>query len=133
VKGRLGCLVAIGVIALVVILIIIVGVTFWSTYNSLVKRSQAIDGQWAQVETQYQRRYDLIPNLVNSVKGIMAQEKTIFEQISEARTRYANAQTTDEKAAAGGQVEVALDGCWLSWKTTPSCDLLKRSPSLWMS
>ena len=44
----------------------------WSLYNGLVKANENIDGQWAQVQTQYQRRFDLIPNLVNSVKGVMA-------------------------------------------------------------
>jgi LemA protein len=105
VKGRLGCILGIG---LVIVLILIIGGVFWGNYNSLVTKSQAIDGQWAQVETQYQRRFDLIPNLVNSVKGIMTQEKVIFEQIAEARTKYGVAQTTDQKAAASGEVEVAL-------------------------
>jgi LemA protein len=104
-KSRLGCFVAMGT---VVLLAIIAGAMLWGTYNSLVTRSQAIDGQWAQVETQYQRRFDLIPNLVNSVKGIMGQEQTVFGQIADARTKYAGARTTDEKAAAGGEVESAL-------------------------
>ena len=104
-KKYFGLFIGIGIIAL---LFVIVGATLWGTYNSLVTKSQAIDGQWAQVETQYQRRFDLIPNLVNAVKGIMTQEKTVFDNIAEARTRYGAAQTTDEKAAAGGQVEAAL-------------------------
>jgi len=104
-KGRTGFFITIG---LIVVIVIIFGGIFWGTYNSLITKSQAIDAQWAQVETQYQRRFDLIPNLVNSVKGIMAQEKEIFENIAEARTRYGNALTTDEKAIAGGELEVAL-------------------------
>jgi LemA protein len=104
-KGRTGCFLAIGVVAVIAIAI---GVSLWTGYNSLVTKEQAIDGQWAQVETQDQRRFDLIPNLVNSVKGIMAQEQAVFDQIAEARTRYAGATTTDEKATAGGEVEVAL-------------------------
>jgi LemA protein len=98
-------LIAIGVI---VVLVLAIGGTIWGTYNSLVTRSQAIDGQWAQVETQYQRRYDLIPNLVNSVKGIMAQEQKVFSDITNARTKYGQATTTNEKAIAGGELEVAL-------------------------
>jgi LemA protein len=105
VKSRLGCFVAIGA---VVVLAIIVGAVLWGTYNSLVTKSQAIDGQWAQVETQYQRRFDLIPNLVNSVKGVMAQEQAVFGQIADARTRYSGARTVDERAAAGSEVETAL-------------------------
>jgi len=77
-------------------------------YNSLVTKSQAIDNQWAQVETQYQRRFDLIPNLVASVEGMMTQEKAVFGQIAEARTRYAGAQTTEEKVKAATQLESAL-------------------------
>ena len=84
------------------------GGALWGTYNSLVTKVQNIDGQWAQVETQYQRRFDLIPNLVNSVKGIMTQEQTVFNQLAEARTKYGAATTTDEKAVAGGEVETAL-------------------------
>lgn len=78
------------------------------TYNGLVSKNETVDNQWAQVETQYQRRLDLIPNLVNSVKGIMKQEQTVFDTLAEARTRYAGAQTVDQKAAAAGQVETAL-------------------------
>ncbi len=77
-------------------------------YNSLVSKSEVIDGQWAQVETQYQRRFDLIPNLVESVKGMMGQEKEVFETIAEARTKYAGATSIDEKAKAAGEVESSL-------------------------
>lgn len=80
----------------------------FSTYNSLVKGNLAVDTQWAQVETQYQRRFDLIPNLVASVQGIFKQEKDIFIAIAEARKGYSGAQTVDEKARAAGQVESAL-------------------------
>ena len=86
----------------------VMGRSLMSTYNGLVTKSQNIDGQWAQVETQYQRRFDLIPNLVNSVKGIFTQEQEVFGQIAEARTRYSGAQTVDAKAEAATQVESAL-------------------------
>ena len=86
----------------------VIGLSLMSTYNGLVTKSQNIDGQWAQVETQYQRRFDLIPNLVNSVKGIFTQEQAVFGQIAEARTRYSGAQTIDAKAEAATQVESAL-------------------------
>lgn len=78
------------------------------SYNGLVSSNEAVTNQWAQVETQYQRRFDLIPNLVNSVKGIMNQEQEVFSAIADARTRYSGAQTADEKAAAATQVESAL-------------------------
>jgi len=80
----------------------------WSLYNGLVKANENIIGQWAQVETQYQRRFDLIPNLVNSVKGIMAQEQKIFGDLAEARTRYTGAGNIDDKVKAANDVENSL-------------------------
>lgn len=88
--------------------LLIIGLWFMGSYNSLVRSNLAVDTQWAQVETQYQRRFDLIPNLVESVKGMMTQEKDIFTAIANARQGYAGAKTVDEKAAAAGQVESAL-------------------------
>lgn len=85
-----------------------VGFSLMGTYNRLVEQNQAVEAQWAQVETQYQRRFDLIPNLVKTVKGLFEQEQKVFGDIAEARTRYAGAQTVDEKAQAATQVESAL-------------------------
>ena len=105
-KSPWGCvLAAVGAIAVVAIIIV---VSLMTMYNSLVTKSQFIDGQWAQVETQYQRRFDLIPNLVNTVKGMMKQEQTVFQAIADARTKYGSATTVDAKAAAAGEVESAL-------------------------
>ncbi len=80
----------------------------FASYNGFVGKNEAVDNQWAQVETQYQRRFDLIPNLVNSVKGAMKQEQAVFNAIAEARTRYSGAKSVDEKVSAAGQVETAL-------------------------
>lgn len=94
----------------IVILAIILVLVLWGagTYNRMVSADQAVDGAWAQVETQYQRRFDLIPNLTESVKGMFEQEKEVFGQLADARSRYAGAVSSDEKAAAAGQVESAL-------------------------
>ncbi|MDO9399594.1 MAG: LemA family protein [bacterium] len=96
--------------ALIVILVVAVIVVMygWGVYNKMVVASEAVDGQWAQVETQFQRRFDLIPNLVESVKGAMQQEQKVFGDLAEARTRYAGAKTADSKAEAVGGVEGAL-------------------------
>lgn len=93
-----------------IILVLVLVLAFWgfSAYNGLVSANEAVDGQWAQVEAQYQRRFDLIPNLVESVKGIMAQEQEIFTALANARALYAGAKTIDEKAQAAGQVESAF-------------------------
>jgi LemA protein len=102
---RIGCLVALGI---VVVIVFIIGGWLVGIYNSLVTQSQAVDAQWGQVETQYQRRFDLIPNLVNSVKGLMTQERTVFDSIAQARTKYGSAATINDKAAAAGEMETAL-------------------------
>lgn len=93
---------------MVIGILVLIGLSLVGFYNSLVSKTQAIEGQWAQVETQYQRRFDLIPNLVESVKGMMKQEKEVFETIAEVRTRYTGATTVDQKAKAAGEVESAL-------------------------
>ncbi len=87
---------------------LVVAFYFVNFYNNLVTQTEAIEAQWAQVENQYQRRFDLIPNLVNSVKGFFEQEQEVFGAIAEARTRYAGAEGVDEKAAAASQLESSL-------------------------
>ncbi len=91
-------------------IVVLVLLVIWTmtTYNSLVTKAQAVDTQWAQVETQYQRRLDLIPNLVGAVKGAMGQETEVFTALAEARTRYAGAGNTADKVAAANQVESAF-------------------------
>lgn len=93
------------IILAVVVVVLLYG---WSAYNGLVTASVGIDGQWAQVETQYQRRLDLIPNLVESVKGVFNQEQSIFNALASARAGYANASGVNAKAKAAGEVETAL-------------------------
>lgn len=88
--------------------IVLLGFALFGTYNSLVSQNVAIDGQWAQVETQYQRRFDLIPNLVSSTQGFLKQEKTIFEDIAKARTQYAGSKSVDEKVQSATALDSAL-------------------------
>jgi LemA protein len=105
---RFGCLIAAGV-ALVIVIALVLGLA--GMYNGLVSKEQAVDSQWAQVETQYQRRYDLIPNLVNSVKGYFNQELAIFGEITDARAKYAGAQSsgdTNTQAEAASELESTL-------------------------
>lgn len=96
------------ILLVLVAVALVAGLSLVGFYNSLVSQRELVDNQWAQVETQYQRRFDLIPNLVNSVKGIMAQEQAVFGQIAEARTRYSGAVTAEERVLAADQVESAL-------------------------
>lgn len=90
------------------IVIVIAGGYAWSLYNKMVVGSENVDNAWAQVETQYQRRFDLIPNLVETVKGIANQEQAVFGQLAEARSKYAGATTPNEQAAAATEVDSAL-------------------------
>jgi len=92
----------------VVGLVLVIAFTMGGYYNGFVTQTNGIDGQWKQVEVQYQRRYDLIPNLVESVKGAQIQEQTVFGDIAKARQNYAGARTTDEKINATNEVEGAL-------------------------
>ena len=94
----------------IIIAVIVIALVGWVVgyYNSFISLSESVDGQWAQVENQYQRRFDLIPNLVASVQGIFNQERAVFDKLAEARTRYAGAVTINDKAAAATQVESAL-------------------------
>jgi LemA protein len=78
------------------------------SYNTFVKQEEAVKTQWAQVENQLQRRNDLIPNLVETVKGFAAHEETIYKDIAEARSRLLAAKSPEESIAASNQQTSAL-------------------------
>lgn len=88
---------------LVVLIIAIIGM-----YNGLVQARMRVDNAWSQIDVQLQRRFDLIPNFVETVKGYMSHEKETFEKISALRTSWANANTVSEKAALDGELSTAL-------------------------
>jgi LemA protein len=105
---RFGCLIAAGVAAVFVIIVVL---ALAGSYNSLVKKDTEVDEKWAQVETQYQRRADLIPNLANSVQKFFNQELAIVQEITSARARYGAAQVagdTNQMAEAAGDLEQGL-------------------------
>jgi LemA protein len=93
---------------IVIGVLVFISLWFWSGYNGLVSRDETVKGQWANVETVYQRRFDLIPNIVNTVKGAANQDLEVFTQIAEARTRYSNAGNVGEKAQAATEIESAF-------------------------
>lgn len=90
------------------LIVIIVGVGFVRSYNNLVDLETSVDSHWAQVENQLQRRADLIPNLVETVKGYAAHEQQVFADIAEARSRLLAAQSPEERMAANNSLDVAL-------------------------
>jgi LemA protein len=79
-----------------------------SGYNRVVAMDENVKGSWAQVENQLKRRYDLIPNLVETVKGYAAHEKEIFENIANARTQYFQAKEINDKVEASNRIEGSL-------------------------
>lgn len=97
-----------GALLIVVGLIAVVGVFLGSSYNSFVSLSQEVDAQYAVIESKLQRRFDLIPNLVETVKGHMAHEAEVFGNIADARARMAGARTVDERVAASNELESAF-------------------------
>ena|SRR3989344_4958774 len=94
------------IVAVIVLVIIVIG--FILIYNGLIQLRNRIDNAWSQIDVQLKKRYDLIPNLVNTVKGYAKHEKGTFEKITEARARMASAGTVSEKASATNMLTGAL-------------------------
>jgi LemA protein len=97
------------IIAAIVVFVILIPYSYLKgTYNSLVTMDEAVKAAWAQVENQLQRRYDLIPNLVETVKGYAAHEKEVFLRVTEARAKVGGATTVSDKIAANNGLSAAL-------------------------
>src|ERR1700730_1895940 len=97
-----------GLVAVIVILVLIFGGMYVSTKNKIVTLNETIKSNWAQVDVVLQRRADLIPNLVETVKGFAAHEEIVYGDIAKARSALMNAQTPQDKIAANGQLDSAL-------------------------
>lgn len=93
-----------------IIIAVIVVVLLWAiaVYNGLIRLKNRVDEAWSDIDVQLKRRYDLIPNLVNTVKGYAAHEKEVFEKVTEARTRAMGAQSAADKAAAENALSQTL-------------------------
>ncbi len=94
-------------IGIAIALVFLIGASV-SVRNSFVTMNETIDASWAQVENQLQRRYDLIPNLLNTVKGYAAHEARVFSDIAAARAQLAGARSVNQKVAASNQMESAI-------------------------
>jgi LemA protein len=97
-----------GLFALILVLGAVVGLNYVHTRNTLVQKDQDVKEAWSNVDTQLQRRADLIPNLVETVKGYAKQETTVFGDIANARAGMLNAHGPSEKIAANGKLDSAL-------------------------
>jgi len=95
-------------IVLGIVILLLLGA--FTGYNGLVGAKETVEAQWAQVETQYQRRVDLVPNLIETVKGAVKFEQSTLQAVTEARTRWLNARSAarDEQIAAAGALDGAL-------------------------
>jgi LemA protein len=96
------------VLGVLLVLGLMVGFQAKNTYNNLYAQREGITGQWAQVDVVLQRRADLIPNLVETVKGFAKQEKEIMETVANARSALLNARTPQEKIEANGRLDSAI-------------------------
>jgi LemA protein len=96
------------VVAVIVLLVVIVGGYLWATYNGLVRLNVRVDEAWSDITVQLKRRADLIPNLIEAVKGYAAHEKQVFENVTKARSETVNASTPAEAGAAENHFQQAL-------------------------
>src|SRR5690349_11883942 len=94
-----------GVLVVIFVLVLIFGGMYVSIGNGLVAKDEAVNAAWANVESKLQRRFDLIPNLVETVKGYAKQEADVLEKVTALRSQWGAAKSVDEKAAAAGQLE----------------------------
>jgi LemA protein len=115
-SGSKNVFVILGVIALMVVV-----AAGWiiSGYNRVITMDENVKTAWAQVDNQLKRRYDLIPNLVETVKGYAAHEKGVFEHLADARTKYFQAQDVKGKIEASGELERALSRLLLLQESYP--------------
>ncbi|MBW1691191.1 MAG: LemA family protein [Deltaproteobacteria bacterium] len=105
--GKTGRTLGIAGIVIVVVLLIVY-FSIKGTYNSLVQLDEGVKGAWAQVENQLQRRYDLIPNYVETVKGYAKQEREVFIRVTEARSKVGSANSIGDKINANNELSTAL-------------------------
>ena len=95
-------------VGVLVLLVVIVGIYLWSTYNSLVTLGVRVDEAWSDITVQLKRRADLIPNIIEAVKGYAAHEKQVFENVTRARAETLTATTPVEASAAENHMQQAL-------------------------
>lgn len=97
-----------GSIAVILLIIIAFGMFYYSSYNKLIKLDEEVKSAWGNVDVQLKRRVDLIPNLVNSVKGYEQHEADVFKHIADARAKLVGAKTPQDEIKANNQLEGAL-------------------------
>jgi LemA protein len=115
-----GLLVGLGVVGVIVLALLLVGGSYVSARNQMVAKDQAVKSAWSEVDVQLERRADLIPNLVETVKGFTKEENSVYADIANARAGMLNAQTPQSKIAANGQLDSALGRLLLLTENYPN-------------
>ncbi len=95
-------------VIIVVVILAIIGIYLWATYNSLVTLNVRVDEAWSDITVQLKRRADLLPNLIESVKGYAAHEKAVFENVTKARAETLSAQGPAQASVAENHMQQAL-------------------------
>jgi LemA protein len=103
-----GLIITLGILGVLLVVVFMVGGSFISAKNQMVAKDQNVKAAWSEVDVQLERRADLIPNLVETVKGFTKEESTVFGDIANARAGMLNAQGPSAKIAANGQLDGAL-------------------------
>ncbi|HLC61294.1 MAG TPA: LemA family protein [Candidatus Nanoarchaeia archaeon] len=111
---------------------VILLIVFWyiGTYNSLIRLNEGVNGKWAQVETQYQRRVDLIPNLVSTVKGAANFEQSTLTEITKLRSQWQTAPDVNAKVETANQIESTLSKLLLVAENYPQLTATKNFQAL---
>ncbi|SEH91943.1 MULTISPECIES: LemA family protein [unclassified Leifsonia] len=95
-------------VIIIVVIVAIIGIYLWATYNSLVTLKVRVDEAWSDITVQLKRRADLIPNLIETVKGYAAHERGVFESVTQARAETLSAQTPGQASVAENHMQTAL-------------------------
>ena len=124
----------VGSISLILLVIfVLAGISSYRTYNKIVAAENAIETDLAQIDTQLQRRFDLIPNLVKTVKGYAKHEKETFENITKLRSQWGETQKPDEKAQLANRIDNALGKIVLVAENYPALQASEQFLSLMYS
>ena len=115
-----GLLVTLGVVGVIIIALLLVGGSFVSAKNQMVAKDQAVKSAWSEVDVQLERRADLIPNLVETVKGFTKEENSVYADIANARAGMLNAQSPQAKIDANNRLDGALGRLLLLTENYPN-------------
>lgn len=113
-----------------IIVVVLILLWFILAFNSLIKKDESVKTQWAQVQTQYQRRIDLIPNLVEATKDYIQFESALLQNITSLRSQWMNAKTTEEQVDASNKLDSALSRLLIVYENYPELQSIEALRAL---